>query len=98
MFDRATEYARRVVAGEVVCGELHYLACKRHLDDLAKQRTKEFPYYWDVEAGERVLEFAETLTLSEGTEDKPLRLMDCQAFDISVTFGWKKVSNICRRF
>lgn len=98
MTDRATEYALRVVGGEVVCGKLHYLACKRHLDDLAKQKTKSFPYYWDAEAGERILAFAETLTLTEGTENKPLKLMDCQAFDISVTFGWKKVSNNCRRF
>lgn len=98
MFDRATEYARRVVAGEVVCGKLHYLACKRHLDDLKKQRTADFPYYWDVAAGERILEFAETLTLTEGTVDKPLKLMDCQAFDLSVTFGWKKTVNDKRRF
>lgn len=98
MNDRATDYAKRVVSGDVVCGELHFLACKRHLDDLARQNTEDFPYYWDVEAGERVLDFAETLILSEGVESKPLKLMDCQAFDISVTFGWKKTSNGRRRF
>ena len=38
--DRVTEYAKRVVDGEIFCGRLHYLACKRHLDDLEKQIAK----------------------------------------------------------
>lgn len=102
--DRVTEYAREVVrtgcypdTGKL-CGELHILACKRHLNDLSRQRTKEFPYYWDVKAAQRVIDFAETLTLVEGTEPKPLVLMDCQAFDLGCTFGWKKVVNSKRRF
>lgn len=104
MTDRVTEYARHVVqtgrypdTGQL-CGELHILACRRHLEDLKRQRTERFPYYWDVEASERVLAFAETLTLAEGDEPKPLRLMGCQAFDIGCTFGWKKTSNDARRF
>ena len=42
--DRVTEYANRVVNGEIICGRLHYLACKRHLNDLKNQNTNEFPY------------------------------------------------------
>ena len=98
MTDRVTAYARRVVAGDVVCGELHRLACQRHLQDLKKQRTKSFPYYWDAEEAQRVIDFAETLTIAEGTEPKPVKLIDCQAFDIGATFGWKKVVNGKRRF
>ncbi len=98
MTDRVTAYARRVVAGEVVCGELHKLACKRHLADLKKQRTASFPFYWDADAAHRVIDFAETLTIAEGAEPKPVKLLDCQAFDIGCTFGWKKISNKSRRF
>lgn len=104
MMDRVTDYARQVVqtgrypdTGQL-CGELHILACKRHLNDLEKQRTAAFPYYWDAEASERVLEYSETLTLAEGAEPRPLRLMGCQAFDIGCTFGWKKTINDARRF
>ena len=102
--DRVTDYARTVyLTGRypdtgLLCGELHILACKRHLMDLERERTKAFPYYWDVEAAERVLDFAETLTLAEGEIPKPLRLMGCQAFDIGCTFGWKKTVNGKRRF
>jgi phage terminase large subunit-like protein len=104
MLDRVTEYARQVVltgrypdTGQL-CGELHILACKRHLSDMERQRSQDFGYYWDVEASERVLEYSETLTLAEGAEPRPLRLMGCQAFDIGCTFGWKKTINDARRF
>ena len=96
--DRVTEHARRVVAGEPGHGILHRLACERHLKDLEKERTDAFPYYWDPEAASDVLDYAETLTVAEGTEPKPVRLTSCQAFDIGCTFGWKKVSNDARRF
>ncbi len=104
MSDRVTAYAREVVkTGRypdtgMRCGQLHILACKRHLQDLKRQRTEAFPYYWDEEAAERSLAFSETLTLSEGFEPKALELMGCQAFDIGCTFGWKKTINGCRRF
>lgn len=88
MLDRVTNYAQRVVAGEVVSGELHRLACQRHLNDLERQNTDAFPYYWDVEAADRILEYAETLTLIEGAEPRPLKLLDSQAFDIGSRFGW----------
>ncbi len=104
MIDRVTEYARAVATTGCYpdtgqrCGQLHIKACQRHLRDLAHQRTASFPYYWDVEASERVLDYAGALTLAEGAEPKPLVLMGCQTFDIGCTFGWKKMVNGCRRF
>lgn len=98
MRDRCTDHARAVVAGALGHGELHRLACQRHLRDLSRQRTDEFPYYWDAEASEQVLAYAETLTIAEGAEPKPVRLTETQAFDIGCTFGWKKVANDKRRF
>lgn len=96
--DRVTAYAKAVVAGEVEnVGEFHRLACKRHLNDLARARKAGFPYYWDVEAAERVLNYAETLTIAEGAVPKPVKLIPAQVFDIGCTFGWKKL-NGCRRF
>ena len=86
--DRVTRYAREVVKtgaypdidGPV--GELHRLACARHLRDLEREKTEDFPYYWDPDAAERVLDYSGMLILAEGDEPKPLRLMGCQAFDI----------------
>ena len=98
VYDRVTEYANRVASGEVVAGELHILACKRHLNDLKRQNTEEFPYYYDPIRALEVIDYAETLTIAEGTEPKPVRLLDSQAFDLGATFGWFKVSNNKRRF
>lgn len=98
VFDRVTEYASKVVDGEVVAGELHKLACKRHLDDLKKQNTKDFPYYYNPDKAEEIINYAETLTIAEGTEPKPVVLVDSQAFDLGCTFGWYKSSNNKRRF
>lgn len=98
IYDRVTEYAHRVVAGEVVSGELHILACKRHLDDLKRQNTPEFPYYYNPDKANEIINYAETLTVAEGSEPKPVKLIDSQAFDMGCTFGWFKSSNNKRRF
>ena len=98
VWDRVTEYASKVVSGEVIAGELHILACKRHLNDLKKQRTEAFPYYYDPSRAMEVIDFAENLTVAEGDTPKPVKLIDAQAFDLGCTFGWFKVSNDKRRF
>lgn len=98
IYDRVTEYAHKVVTGKVVAGELHRLACQRHLNDLKKQRTKEFPYYYDPTKASEVITYAETLTIAEGDTPRPVTLLDSQAFDLGCTFGWYKQSNDKRRF
>lgn len=98
IWDRVTQYASEVVSGNVVSGELHRLACQRHLNDLKKQRTDKFPYYYDPAKAQEIIDYAETLTVAEGEAPKPVRLLDSQAFDLGCTFGWFKVSNGKRRF
>ncbi len=100
--DRVTEYARLVVSGvfdhrKIPWGRYHVLACKRHLRDLERQNTEDFPYYWDIDASEKVLVYAETLTIAEGEEPKPVKLLGFQIFDIGSVFGWKKLNGY-RRF
>ncbi|MBQ5832468.1 MAG: terminase large subunit, partial [Selenomonadales bacterium] len=97
--DRVTEYATRVVADPIAmnAGNFHVLACKRHLRDLERQETEAFPYRWDVDASDRVLDYAETLTVLEGAKPRPVHLLDCQAFDVGSTFGWKRLDGN-RRF
>lgn len=98
IYDRVTEYAHRVVSGKVVAGELHILACKRHLNDLKRQKSEDFPYYYDPNKALEIIEYAETLTIAEGDAPKPVKLLDSQAFDLGCTFGWFKTSNNKRRF
>jgi len=86
--DRATAYAEKVAIGDVTACRPHRLACERHLKDLERQGTKDFPYYWKPEKSEDILDFAETLTIIEGTKPRPVRLYGCQNFDLGVPMGW----------
>ena len=100
--DRVTEYAKLVVSGifdhsKIPFGRYHYLACKRHLNDLERQNTDDFPYYWDIDSSEKVINYAETLTIAEGESAHNIKLLGFQVFDIGSVFGWKK-SNGYRRF
>ena len=97
--DRVTEYAAQVVADPVAmnAGNLHVLACKRHLRDVERQETEAFPYRWDTKASDRVLKYSETLTVLEGAKPRSVHLLNCQAFDVGSTFGWKKLDGN-RRF
>lgn len=74
MIDRVTEYAKKTIE-ENKMGQLHILACKRHLEDLKRQGTKDFPYIWNPENSERIIEYAETLTIGEGFEKSQLNLL-----------------------
>ena len=96
--DRVTEHAEKVASGIVPAGELHRLACERHLKDLERQGTKDFPYIYSPQKAGEVIDFAETLTLAEGDEMRSVILLPEQAFDIGCTLGWLKTSNQIRRF
>jgi len=96
MMDRVTDYAERVASGEGVHGELHRLACKRHLDDLRRQGDDGFPYWWDPKAAQRAIDYFETLQVIEGFGRRRVTLQDCQAFDVGCTFGWLTPSGFWR--
>ncbi len=98
MNDRATRHAQDVVSGRIQSGNLHRLACRRHLRDLERQGTPEFPYVWDEKKSEQIIGFAEMLTIAEGYSPKAVRLYDNQCFDLGVPMGWIKQSNGKRRF
>lgn len=96
--DRATKYAEDIVSGKIIAGTPHRQACQRHLNDLAKQGTKEFPYVWKPEKSEHIINFAETLTIAEGERPRPVKLFESQCFDLGVPMGWVKSDSGYRRF
>jgi phage terminase large subunit-like protein len=87
--DRATTYAKAVVAGDILAGPDIRNACKRHLADLEKGHERGI--YWDVAAAQKAVNFfPKVLKLNGGEfEGKPFDLLDWQAFIVGNLFGWK---------
>ncbi len=95
--DRATLHAERVVSGQEPSCLTHRMACERHLNEIAKQGMKEFPFVWCPEKSEKILRYAEMLTIAEGAQPRPVRLHDFQCFDLGVPFGWVHAETGFRR-
>ncbi|MGG1326855.1 terminase TerL endonuclease subunit [Bacillus tropicus] len=96
--NRVTQYALDVLEGREIAGKYVKLACQRHLDDLEKSKLAPFVYYFDEEKADRLLEYAETLTIGEGEEAEPLILAEFQAFIFGSLHGWVHKGTGYRRF
>lgn len=98
----ARRYADEVVKGKILACKWVRLACQRHLDDLAKQRDREFDFRFDAAKAERICQFIELLPHTKGKwaiDENPLiRLEPWQCFKTGVLFGWVRKVDGLRRF
>ncbi len=95
----ANRYARDVVAGRVAACEYVVLACQRHLNELKREKQKNFIYRFDREAGEKICYFAELFPHVKGKwAGTKIQLQPWQCFILVVAFGWKRKSDGMRRF
>lgn len=85
--DPVTAYALAVLAGEIIAGRAVRLACERHLRDLERQRTEDFPYYFDAAAAQRIIDFFPTFLVLE--DGRPFHLPAWLQFCDGFVFGWK---------
>lgn len=96
--DRCTQYALDVINGAITAGELVHLACKRHLDDIEKAKKTPYKYYFDVEQSERIIDFAEELTIAEGDGEEYVTAYPFQCFILGSLNGWRTKEKGYRRF
>lgn len=94
-----------MVEGRILACKWVKLACQRHLDDLAKSKSKEYPYTFDSELASLPCEFIECMPHTEGEWATPrgkrsnlIKLEPWQIFSICVIWGWVRKSNRRRRF
>lgn len=96
-----TQYAHDVVHGEMralVCLP-EYQACKRHLDDLARQSTDGFPYVFDESRADRISRwFGKCQHVRGAYAGQPIELLDWQKFDLGCFYGWVERDSGARRF
>ncbi|MCY1563675.1 terminase large subunit [Staphylococcus pettenkoferi] len=91
-YDVVTEYAVKVVQGDILASEKNVKACQRHLDDL---NNKKLPYHFDAEKANHVIKFLELLP--DPKSGKRLELAGFQKFIAGSLNGWRD-SEGYRRF
>jgi phage terminase large subunit-like protein len=96
------QYIEDVLTGKQVVGRLVWLAVERQGRDLVRAAASDptFPYYFDEEAAQHILDFFPYLIQSLGRKwaGKPIVLQPWQAFILSTVFGWKRKEDGFRRF
>lgn len=94
-------YAKQVTQGRLhdMCCPYEIKACQRHLDDLKRQGTDEFPYVFDTTRADRIVRWFGQCRQVRGPEaGEPIRLLDWQVFDLGCTYGWVHKDTGARRF
>lgn len=103
----ANRYVQDVVDGRVLACKWVRLACRRHLEDLERAGTGDFPYEFDEAKANRACAFIELLPHTKGrwAVAKPgqkgstlLKLEPWQKFILCSVFGWVHEGTGFRRF
>lgn len=93
-----TWYAEQVVKRKIVASKKVILACKRHLRDLKRAGTDEFPYVFDEKLGHRPIRFIEKYCKPSKGDSIRLVLQPWQHFVIGSLYGWVHRDTGVRRF
>lgn len=102
--EKALQYCRDVLSGQILACKWVRLACKRQLDDLearSKGVTLRGLYHWDPTLAGRVCRFIERLPHVKGPKAKNnelIQLEGWQCFILTTVFGWRRKDTGGRRF
>lgn len=97
----AEAYARQVISGKIPACKWIKLACQRHLDDLKRAKSADYPYKFDPAKAERVAKFLQLLPHTKGkwaSKRELIKLEGWQLFSVCIPFGWVQKKDGARRF
>ena len=91
-------YIKDILSGKIPASEYVRKSVERHVMDLEKQGTEDFPYTFVPAEGQRVIKFFSLLRHSKGEwAGSVFKLSPWQEFLIYAVFGWR-TSEGTRRF
>lgn len=99
--NKANKYARDVVAGKIDACKWVKLSCQRHLDGMAQEKKKSYPYKLDRKKAESVCNFGELLVHVKGKwaqKREHIKLEPWQCFILVNVFGWVRKSDNLRKY
>lgn len=83
------QYIEDVLSGKRIAGQLEILGVKRHLNDLERSKSEEFPYMFSEDHADRVIKFISLLRLTGGAYmGKMWDMQPFQAFYFAMVYGW----------
>jgi phage terminase large subunit-like protein len=107
----ALAYEQGVRSGGIPACKWVRLACDRNAADLERQRSGEFPYWFDQAAAVAICQAAEQFPHIKGPKAKvigqddegravwnPIQLEAWQCWILTTIFGWKRAGTALRRF
>ncbi len=100
MKNSAERYIDGVIDGSIVVGKKIKLAVERHLKDLKRAESDDFPYYFDPKIALRPIRFIESFCRHSKGEwaGTNIALEPWQQFSLWSAFGWLRKDNNLRRF
>ena len=92
-------YAQDCISGKIISGQKHKWACERFLKDVNRIGQPDFPYIWNEQQAENIVEWFKLLRHSKGVlAKKPIELTSWQKFRICQLYGWVHKETGARRF
>ncbi len=94
-------YAKQVVSGRLhdQCCPAEIAACQRHLDDLKRQGTEDFPWVFDTTRADRIIRwYGQCIQIRGPFAGQPVQPQPWQIFDSGCLYGWVHKDTGVRRF
>ena len=88
-------YVDDVLNGKIKACRKIQLACQRHVNDLERSKSADFPFYYDQDMADKAIRFIELLPKTDGS---PLTMQPFQRFIIASLYGWREKETGNRRF
>lgn len=93
------QYIKDVQTGKRLASELETLSVLRHVNDLKKVRSKDYPFYFSTEWADLYIDQIKLFRLVEGKlAGQPFPLQPFQAYIVAMLFGWREKKTDYRRF
>ena len=97
--EEITAYARDCIEGRIPAGQKHKWACERLLRDLDRVGSEGFPYIWDEERAQLIVDWFSLLKHSKGElAGTPIILTAWQRFRACQLYGWRHKDTGRKRF
>lgn len=97
--ERLNMYVEDVLNHNIITNLYIKQACQRHLNDLKRQGTEEFPYIFDPARANKFIAFTEHCRQFEDRfKGQPLHLENWECFIMGSIFGWVHKDTKFRRF